>query len=256
MLRKLDEQLPSSLPEIVEHRVSLYSLGAVAAGVSLLALAAPAEGSIVVTNTNIPVTTNAFVDMNNDGINDFQFTILAGGYDHSFYRTLAVIPLTGGKPVGGARAPLGPYGSALVSGASIGPSAHFSSSVARGQVTLERTNGSVSGPTSHYTPYGQWGVNGTSHYLGVKFLISGAIHYGWIKLDVSRSSGFQALITEYAYETTANKAIGAGNTVAAESASSTLQPPSPHIGEKESKPSGPSLGMLAAGIDGIALWRR
>ena len=237
-------------------------MGAVTTGVSLLALAPLAEGSIVVTPTSINVVngTPAFIDMNNDGISDFEFSVARGGYDHSFYNTLAVIPLTGGKPVGGARGPLGPYGSALVKGANIGPTAHFSSSVARGQVTLERTNGSVSG-SSRYQAYGQWGVNNTSHYLGVKFLINGVTHYGWIKLSTGRNSAF---ITEYAYETLANKAIGAGNTAAAEQAHSLgVQAPSSHVQATSSrvetndaKPSGPSLGMLAAGTDGLSLWRR
>ena len=237
-------------PESVNRRLNLYCAAAVASGVSLFALAQPAEGEVVVKTVNITVSagTPGFIDLNSDGKNDFEFSILRGGYDHSFYRTLAVIPLTGGKPVGGARSPLGPYGSALASGANIGPTAHFSSSVARGQVTLERTNGFVSG-SSFYTPYGQWGVTSTSHYLGVKFLISGVTHYGWIQLSVGRFEGFQAFITEVAYETVANKAIAAGATSSTEASSAPVE-------QNLTKPVGPSLGMLAAGSDALALWRR
>ncbi len=238
--------------ENIDRRLGLYAAGAAAAGVSLLALAAPAQGSVVVHQVNISVTevSTAFIDLNADGKNDFEFFVSRGGYDHSFYRTFAVVPLTGGKPVGGARGALGPYGSALASGANIGPSAHFSSSIARGQVTLERTNGFVSG-SSQYTPYGQWGLNSASHFLGVKFLINGAYHYGWIKLSVDRANGLEAFITEYAYETVAGKKIAAGATSA--SAAQAKASPAEVIKRKDR---GPSLGMLAAGSDALSMWRR
>src|SRR5947208_11604667 len=68
MSRKFHAHLPGRLSELIENRLSLYSLGAVTAGVSLLALAPPAEGSVVVTQTSITVVngTPAFIDMNND----------------------------------------------------------------------------------------------------------------------------------------------------------------------------------------------
>lgn len=54
-----------------------------------------------------------------------------------------------------------------------------------------------------------------------------------------------AEITAYAYETVPNKAIKAGT---AATATAVLQSP-PHQ-------TGPSLGMLAAGAEGMPLWRR
>lgn len=246
------KSVPPSPGENIDQRIGFYCAAATAAGVSLLALAAPAQGSVVVHQVNVSVTelSPAFIDLNADGKNDFELFISRGGYDHSFYRTLALVPLTGGKAVGGARGPLGPYGSALASGANIGPSAHFSSSIGRGRVTVERTNGSVSG-SSRYTPYGQWGVAGTTHFLGVKFLISGAYHYGWIKMSVSRNSSFQAVISEYAYETVAGQKIAAGAT----SASIAQAKPS-REGVARLKRRGPSLGMLAAGSEALSIWRR
>src|SRR5262249_44897796 len=89
--------------EEIGHRLGLYCLAAAASGVSVLALSQPAHASIVVTTTNTTVGLGSpgFIDMNGDGKNDFEFFIQVGGYDHSFYSTLAVMPLTGGKPVGG-----------------------------------------------------------------------------------------------------------------------------------------------------------
>jgi len=231
--------------ENINRRLAVYSAAAVTAGVGMLALAQPAEGSVVITKVNIPISSGTQIDLNKDGINDFVFTFSKGGYDHSFYATLAVQPLTGGKVVGGARGSVGPYASALAKSANIGPSAHFSSSAGRGQLVIERSNGSVSGPTSHYKLYGKWG-SATNQYLGVRFLIKGAIHYGWIKMTITRLSG---TITEYAYETVAGKKIvatGASAGGAVEAAGESAN----------TKPSGPAIGMLALGADGLALWRR
>ena len=59
--------------------------------------------------------------------------------------------------------------------------------------------------------------------------------------------GFSAAITAYAYETVANKKISAG---AAATAASENQ------AQSRMNPVGASLGMLARGADGLALWRR
>ena len=62
--------------------------------------------------------------------------------------------------------------------------------------------------------------------------------------------GFNAFITGYAYETEANTGIIAGQTTgASEHAAFVLDPLEP-----KSAPA--SLGMLARGADGLALWRR
>jgi hypothetical protein len=258
MSRSLQVRSPLQPPSTgIDRRLNLYSSAAVAAGVGLLALASPAEGSIVVTNTNIacnPGSSVAF-DLNGDGKNDFSCAVAIGGYDHSFYATLAITPLTGGKVIGGARGTLGPYGSALASGANIGGSGHFSSSGIRQQVTIERSNGAQSGPTSSYKPYGQW-APGTNKFLGVRFLINGATHYGWIRLTISRTImldgaiRLSATITEYAYETTANKTITAGATAAASARTDHQQQ------QQLASNKGPSLGMLALGSGGLSMWRR
>src|ERR1700722_7171475 len=88
-----------------DRHLNLYALAASAAGVSILALAQSAEASVIVTNTNIAINpgSSVTVDLNNDGAKDFAFAVAVGGYDHSFYATLAIKTLTGGKVVGGAR---------------------------------------------------------------------------------------------------------------------------------------------------------
>lgn len=235
-----------------EKHLSVYSASAVMAGVGVLALVQPAEGEIVVTQVNIPIC-GATVDLNKDGKPDFSFACYASQYEHSFYVKMMVAPLTGGKSVGGARGSGGPYASALASGAKIGPSAHFSSSVGIEQLQIERSGGGQSISTySQYSLNGQWGNKGP-HYLGVKFLINGQTHYGWIRMSVTRrnhhAQSLNGTITEFAYETTANKAITAGATKD-DSASAKKPDKGPQ------RPNGASLGILALGAEGIQTWRR
>jgi hypothetical protein len=51
----------------------------------------------------------------------------------------------------------------------------------------------------------------TDKFLGLRFQISGNTHYGWAKMDVS-TSGDSFTIKEYAYNSTPDEAINAGQT--------------------------------------------
>ena len=74
----------------------------------------------------------------------------------------------------------------------------------------------------------------------MKFLINGIAHYGWVKMSVGWNGAPTGHITAYAYETTANKKVGAGVTtgaVAADSANSRAN-------DGTARVAGPSLGMF------------
>jgi hypothetical protein len=83
-----------------------------------------------------------------------------------------------------------------------------------------------------YKCRGSW-KNKQNRYLGLKFLISGEVHYGWARL--SETCGWLDLeenLTGYAYETIPNQPIKAGQ-------------------EQGTDEPGPdSLGMLARGAAG------
>jgi hypothetical protein len=237
MTRKIARK-PSS--ESADRRLKLYSLAAAAAGVSVLALAQPSEGEVIVTkkaiqiHEGIPVT----VDLNKDGLADFKFsftTYFSSGY-YKYHGNLAMKGLTKGKVVGRKiDSYRGPFASALAAGANIGPAAHFSSS--KGQITVskELQYGSVSG-------YSGYWHDAPNRFLGVKFQIKGQTHYGWIRLNFSFGGTMQ--INGWAYETVANKKITAGQTAASVE------------GEALAKKGEPSLGMLALGAEGQSAWRR
>jgi hypothetical protein len=137
------------------------------------------------------------------------------------------------------------YASALARGAKIGPSADFDSS--GGSVLIEREDRdfNYSKSTSSWRTFGDWGKNPTNTYLGVKFLIDGETHYGWVRLAVSSGvTGIEATIIAYAYETEPNQQIEAGVPAGSDEPVRVIDA------------NGPSLGALAAGADGLRRWRK
>lgn len=56
---------------------------------------------------------------------------------------------------------------------------------------------------------------GNDIHLGVKFMVGGSTHYGWIRMDVL-PDGSQVTIKDYAYNTIADLTINAGQTVGIE----------------------------------------
>jgi hypothetical protein len=239
----------------LNRQIGLYSLAASAAGVSVLALAQPAQSEVVITKKTIPIPPSTFVGISftNNGINDFSFFLSAtfssfstklDGYN------LSMRSLKSGKGIVGTHSSraVHPDISALVRGAKIGPSANFVSSVIGDfGVTVERSF-STHGGAKEFV--GKWGGNPKNRYVGVRFLINGETHYGWVRLTVTTQPNkfISGTITAYAYETVANKPIQAG----------VAQRPTAEIQVLENirRQARPSLGMLAAGTDGLPLWRR
>jgi hypothetical protein len=242
----------------LSRQIAQYSLAAAAAGVSTLALSQTADAKVVITNKNIPIPfcfvqfpCSVSVDLNGDGVNDVKISLLSTTDYFSNTVFLRAAAHNGGGIVGAAGGKRGPYASALLRGAKIGASDHFLS----GKDTIEDSYlyyMSLNG--KHFKNlYGKWGGNHPNRFLGVKFKINGQTHYGWIRITVQISTkalqdtDIAATITEYGYETVANKTISAG--LASESADDQAQ-------ATPDKPIRPSLGMLALGADGSGIWRR
>lgn len=241
-----------SLLKSIDSRLKAYGMAAAAASVSVLALAEPALSKVVITNKNIPIprcdglgACPVKVDLNHDGIADFSFTLGYYGFGQNINSRGHIVPLAGGAVVGG-----GPYSSAspLVRGAKIGPSAQFVSF----SVDVERSSYCTTNSIrfKEHNHEGPWGGNHPNRFVGVRFLIQGKTHYGWIRLTVttSETAPMSEEITEYGYETIANKTLGAG-LASSDSADGQAQ-------AGTDKPIAPSLGVLAIGADGLALWRR
>jgi hypothetical protein len=240
-------------PETIEHRAKLYSLAAAAAGVGFLALAQPAQGEVIITKKTIPIPVCApaygdrcpvSLDLNHDGIADLVFSIgtnfgASGGFSY-----LSVKGVGGGAVMVDQGAHQG-YVSALMRSAKIGPSAHFDNKAGKFYLMEEARCFQA----TCYAPVGKWGGDHPNRFVGVKFKIKGATHYGWVRMTVTTSTTAKdyvsGTITEYGYETVANKVVLAG--VASKNA---LDVQTSDCGL------GPSLGALAIGADRLAPWWR
>jgi hypothetical protein len=236
-----------SLPEILENRLKSYSMAAAAAGVGLLALAHPADAEVVITHKVIQVTNSTVsIDINHDGIADFQFGLYSSENGYFFGGNATIKPLVSGGVVGGLIPPRGTYfASALKRDVEISRFKHFVSNKA---VDIEGYFGSCKLYSCGYDQFGNWGSDPQNSYLGVKFQIDGEIHYGWVRLKVTPAANVE--IESYAYETEPDTPI------CAREVQPCPAPPNDSEETSQNVSGGPSLGMLALGTDGLALWRR
>ncbi len=243
----------------VNRQVGQYALAAAVAGVSLLAMADPAAAEVVVTRKTIPIPVSTgitaepvAISLANNGVGNFGFS-LASFADPSA-RALFMFGESENDEVKG-RFPFYAIASALPRGVRIGPVVTTYSFVSGGFMVGSST--SRSARHSH----GNWAGNLKNHYLGVRFQISGQVHYGWIRVTVKTTlevnqPPMSATITGYAYETVPNKPIFAGT--ATGTGATTAEKPTAEIQIPEGvqNQAGPSLGMLAAGAEGMPLWQR
>ena len=212
---------PFKISDSLNRQLNTYAQVASAAGVSVLALAGASEAKVVytatyqVTHTGFPL----YIDLNHDGIKDFLLRTnfyqgssgLEVGLSVSGYRNP-------NNAVAGRRFSHSGYfysaASALRAGARIGPRGNFS--VRFPFMAMEI----FSGFGSTYSDLGAWAGEGEgvkSHYLGLKFVIDGEIHYGWARFSVTlgherQFDDVRGTLTGYAYETEPGKPIVAGQT--------------------------------------------
>ncbi|MGH9496691.1 MAG: hypothetical protein ACRD3B_16960 [Candidatus Sulfotelmatobacter sp.] len=222
--------------------IAAYATAASAVGVALLAATPPAEAKIVYTKTRqtfTGVTQPHPIDLNHDGVADFSVS-----YCSCRPHAPTAWTLTGpaGNSVRFGPAFPGSAG-ALPGGAPIGPKQAFIP-VSSNNVFLALRGYYV----GYYYSGGSW-LGGKNAYLGLKFMIHGEVHFGWARLTVPKNLK-SVILTGYAYETTPNKPLKAGQTSEAasdevKSADTWLLPAN-----------GPSLGMLARGTEAMPVWRK
>ncbi len=75
-------------------------------------------------------------------------------------------------------------------------------------------NGAYGGGLANDTVWGLWDSL-ADYYLGLRLLLSGQTHYGWVRLRVDVTNSYASLIVkDYAYNSIPNQPILAGQTVA------------------------------------------
>ncbi|MFZ0418247.1 MAG: hypothetical protein WAM04_09070 [Candidatus Sulfotelmatobacter sp.] len=241
--RSTNAHTTAHLDSTVEKKLLGYAALAGATGVGILALAQPAEAKIVYTATHqiIAPNTTLQLDLNGDGTNDFVFSNRFAGSPRratSSFRTsafLSISPAVQTNEVWGTDGLV----SALPAGVKLGPGGKFAVS--------QFDMGGVSALDGNHPVYGgQWAPPAGSvknHYVGLKFVINGQIHFGWARLSVevrqTKDGGVKAVLTGYAYETEVNKPIETGKTSGPDVASA--QPA--------------TLGQLALGAAGLVARR-
>jgi hypothetical protein len=238
----------------LEKSLSAYASAAVAAGVSLAAMAASAEAKIVYTpaRTAIPLNGRLLLDLNHDGIADFILRNVEQGFSALSVGCAGTsqVPLPNGSACnypanqiwGRGQARLGNrFASALLAGFKVRPNKSYFTTP---NYTFPAAMGFFGTYRDSTSTRGQW-LNTKNRYLGLQFVIKGQAHYGWARLTVLvqqpslRGRGIYAVLTGYAYETIPNKSILTGKTKGPDVI--TLDPA--------------TLGHLAGGTSQIPAWR-
>ncbi len=242
-----------SLSDSIHQQLSMYALAASAAGVGTLCIAKPVEARIVYTPAHVAIKANDGLfqfDLNHDGTPDFG---LSNKFFPSFGGSLWVHPSRSANEVwmtkgNGHSFCSRSVAAALPKGKRIGPKGEFK----------HYPLGALMAADSKTFTCGVWfGQSNFQAYLGLKFTIKGKIHFGWarVKVDTQRQDGpFSAILTGYAYETIPGKPIIAGATKGPDDGGRAEQPSPAALAAPPPKPA--TLGLLAMGARGLAIWRR
>ena len=183
-----------SADRVLELRLLRYAL---AAGVAV-ACQVPAYGEVIFTPSNAVITGPAkiTIDLDNDGNTDITVFLRQCATFSGYGGFVACASAKGGRRFDGIA--IGSYeqARALVEGARIGPRHRFLFSA-------------IMGTALRYV--GSWGF--VKHrFLGIKFLINGETHFGWVGFrSVDGVSQFTVSLAGWAYETEPNKTIVAGD---------------------------------------------
>jgi hypothetical protein len=259
MKRSSAPRKTANLSESIHQQLNMYALAAGAAGVSVLALSPPGEAKIVYTPANKYLTPNHSIslDLNHDGTIDFLLRdahFMSSTSRHRIIGSLDVVAPFASQVngiVGYSRSArhyssrTHYYASALQAGVFIGPKRNF--------IPFARLAYVSSGPGARRFPIGTcigpW-VRAKNRYLGLEFFIEGKIHFGWARLNAHcRGTDVFATLTGYAYETIPVKSIIAGATKGPGDIEPTASFAMP-------TPQPVTLGALALGAPGLAIWRR
>jgi hypothetical protein len=182
---------PSKLNDGLDKRLLAYMAAAGGAGVSMLAMTQSADAKVVYTPANRVIVSGSRLDLNSDGIPDYDF--------HS---NLEICGTCGYFDVGAIKFnKVMSHAQPLAAGISVGPGGKFN---AGGGEMIDWCSCSGNPGTG-----GPWlGIQ--NEYMGFEFNIKGAAHFGWARFSVTNEGGIT--LTGYAYETISLEPIVTGDT--------------------------------------------
>jgi hypothetical protein len=207
----------------LEKALVAYAGAATAASVGFLVLAPGAEAKVIYKKVNKPILLNTILplDLNHDGVTDFTLVDSHATYSFAAFGYLTVFPnKIQNKIMGPVRSATGFYwaASALSTGVQIGSQGPFAPG-AKLMVGVVYAGARRKTPRNPSSCFGLW-PNVTNRFLGLKFRISGKVHYGWASLDVTCANiQVTGTLTGYAYETKPNQPILSGQTQEGQAAS-------------------------------------
>jgi hypothetical protein len=202
-----------------------------------------------------------YIDLNHDGINDFQLRTTYYAGSSGLELGLGASGIADNQVAGRRFRSSGGYffsaASALPAGAQIGPKGNFSVRFPFMAMEIFNRDGG-----SQYFDLGPWAGKGKgvkNRYLGLKFVVDGEVHYGWARISVTlehhrQSDDVIGTLTGYAYETIPNKSVKAGQET--EDADESATGPGETTPRAVPVPTAATLGMLARGAQALDLWRR
>jgi len=234
----------------LEQRLLAY---AAAAGASLVSTQA-ASAKVIYTPINLTVTGTVPLDLNHDGVVDFNLVERSElGLTIQFSETALYALRVNGAGSPGAGVVGGtfrnyPLASALPWNAAIGPDEHFLHAQNRGvgmaSLYVFFDTGLCRGGFAGSFCYGV-----TDRFLGLRFVVSGKTYYGWAGFSVVKIKRNRpriiARLTGVAYEDVPGRPIRAGDLEGARATIETAPDPQPA-----------TLGLLALGAPGLDIWRK
>jgi hypothetical protein len=237
--------------ETFEKRLRAYAAGAGAAAAGLLAFSPPAAAEIVVVPAHTSIGSNDKFLIEIEGTNEFTLNDVRGFGRYSAAGYLAATAATGAGVVG--HGGNNPQAAALAWGQVIGAADQF-----------EAGRQGLASATVDYPFYSRYGgpfANTTNRYLGLKFQLNGQVHYGWAAFSRvnARDGAVSAWFTAYAYETTPNTPIYAGQSSdegASDNPRESRLLPANGSASNTAKLQPASLGVLALGSLGLNVWRK
>jgi|SRR5580698_3943089 hypothetical protein len=259
MQRPLSQLDPALKPREFDQHLGWYALAAAAAGVGILGSSQPSEAEIVYTPVHQQITPNSVVkiDLNDDGIYDFAVKDTFSTSFFSSFGRVSALPIGQGNQVRGHTVGGQAYASALFADAPVGPNGQFLAGSGE-MAELSFLGGARHGKARHPASVSctaPW-ANVTQRYLGLKFVITGEVHFGWARINVTCSrdgSAIIGLLTGYAYETVANRPILTGREQYDDDFDSAAQEDRTSPEAVTVQPAG--LGRLAQGASGMSAWR-
>lgn len=201
----------STLSESVLRQLDMYALAASAAGVGLLALVQAAEARVVYTPTHQVIHRGGRLglDLNHDGVVDFIIDHSSGCSSSGCSARLIADGAIygGGNYVEGLRNPFN-FAYALTANRKVGSTKPFMGFSMYRRSFAQGASGRC---------FGDW-INVKNRYLGLRFIIKNATHFGWARLSVTCNADSKkvAVLTGYAYETKPNTPLRTGQTQGAD----------------------------------------